>query len=1087
MIRRKHDSTTGIIRVFVAATVLAAIQAGAGVATSNLPQVGFHPAGISYWGSPNFGNALWMEDRNWRISHGGNVFSNTAPGQVDNLGNPLSFSTNGGAQYLIAHPGQNNPNKGLFTGRVELRWTGAADIRVGNGSFTNAGSSGAATGVLTNGVRVYTMASNPNGMEVRVYAIQSANPPKNIKLWLPDPANPQGASLVNQTFHPLAVARLADKDWKYIRFMDWLPANASPQQDWVDRRPPGHTFQAGVINPRSPAPGVTNANGTDKFPGPKVTGVAFEHMVALCNASQKSMWVNVPHLATDTFITNLARVVRFGSDANGNPYTSTQANPVHAPLATNLQVFIEYSNEIWSNGGSFPQGDWAAEQGAKVGLSKAQWNARRFCRVWQVFRQVFGGDSRLGKVAAVWTGLFWYTRDFLAEMRSYGPALSPAQEPDIIAPTTYFGNGIQDWVYQKAQDQAGTGDPWFFTGEYFDADSGTNVNLRPVSLPSTNAYWTSTAVTNHMREAFREWTRRLLSGDAQEGAGPDATGVGGGFSQWLVDLARTNFPSVKPIVAYEGGPSLYTDDKDGGDSRDDGITAFIVKMNSQPEFRDVYYQHLNMAKDKGLWSHMMYTATGDWGKFGQWGHLRLLADDPNTSVKYKLMKDFMDEFAAIRHVNAPQGAVPKFDTPHYLPQAYVGVAYNAQATTSGGNGTRTLAIIGADLPGGLSASVVSGALRVTGTPTEVGSAYVYCRVKDADGDPAWRTYSIRVVQRSADPTVTVTFESVPLSPTSSITEPLDVSGYRFTSLAGNQLVVQGATPTNDWNAGWESKVLKTRSWGQGHRVQKANGGLFDLSSMELAAFQGSTNGGSARITGFALGGVQLVKIVNLPNVKKPMTRALLDWVSLEKVEVLWYDQPGGTGSGRNGAIDNLVFNGPQTFSVDRDWWTGIGGTALAALTTNANFPNNPNGRDLLPSLQGANWNNPVQTTNWANSYGQRLYGYLIPESSGQFKFWISGDDNCELWLGTGASYTSRRRIANVPGWTAALQWTKYTNQASGPISLTAGQPYYIEVLHKEGGGSDSVAVGWVKPGQTNAAPSEIIPASVLSAWSAGEP
>jgi hypothetical protein len=48
--------------------------------------------------------------------------------------------------------------------------------------------------------------------------------------------------------------------------------------------------------------------------------------------------------------------------------------------------------------------------------------------------------------------------------------------------------------------------------------------------------------------------------------------------------------------------------------------------------------------------------------------------------------------------------------------------------------------------------------------------------------------------------------------------------------------------------------------------------------------------------------------------------------------------------------------------------------------------------------------------------------------------------------------------------------------------LVQGQRYYLEILHKEGGGGDSVAVGWARPGQPTTAPSEVVPGSVLDAF-----
>ena len=70
-------------------------------------------------------------------------------------------------------------------------------------------------------------------------------------------------------------------------------------------------------------------------------------------------------------------------------------------------------------------------------------------------------------------------------------------------------------------------------------------------------------------------------------------------------------------------------------------------------------------------------------------------------------------------------------------------------------------------------------------------------------------------------------------------------------------------------------------------------------------------------------------------------------------------------------------------------------------------------------------------------------------------------------------------IASVPDWTDSRQWNKYSTQKSAPspITLTAGQRYYVEALQKEGGGGDNLAVGWAKPGESTSAPSEVIPSS----------
>jgi fibronectin type 3 domain-containing protein len=110
-----------------------------------------------------------------------------------------------------------------------------------------------------------------------------------------------------------------------------------------------------------------------------------------------------------------------------------------------------------------------------------------------------------------------------------------------------------------------------------------------------------------------------------------------------------------------------------------------------------------------------------------------------------------------------------------------------------------------------------------------------------------------------------------------------------------------------------------------------------------------------------------------------------------------------------------------------------------------------------------------------------MRGYVHPSSSGDYTFWIAGDDNCELWLSTDDNPANASMIANVPGWTSSREWTKYGEQQSAVISLTGGQKYYIEALQKEGGGGDNLAVAWQGGGFSQ----EVIDGSYLSPWIGG--
>ncbi|MVT12082.1 T9SS type A sorting domain-containing protein [Chitinophaga tropicalis] len=169
-----------------------------------------------------------------------------------------------------------------------------------------------------------------------------------------------------------------------------------------------------------------------------------------------------------------------------------------------------------------------------------------------------------------------------------------------------------------------------------------------------------------------------------------------------------------------------------------------------------------------------------------------------------------------------------------------------------------------------------------------------------------------------------------------------------------------------------------------------------------------------------------------------------------------------------GCQSTQTFNITLTGSILRESWTGIGGTVIGSLTSNASYPNNPTGRDQITSLEGP--------TNWADNYGTRIRGYIHPPVSGSYTFWIAGDDNADLYLSTTDNPANSSRIAYVNGWTTSRQWNKYSTQQSAAISLVAGQKYYIEVLHKEGGGGDNVAVSWQGPGISQ----QVIAGSYLS-------
>jgi hypothetical protein len=143
-------------------------------------------------------------------------------------------------------------------------------------------------------------------------------------------------------------------------------------------------------------------------------------------------------------------------------------------------------------------------------------------------------------------------------------------------------------------------------------------------------------------------------------------------------------------------------------------------------------------------------------------------------------------------------------------------------------------------------------------------------------------------------------------------------------------------------------------------------------------------------------------------------------------------------------------------AIVRTFYEGITGSAVSNLTSDPDFPNNPNSQVTLTSFDGG--------LEHGDNYGDTIRGWLIPPTTGSYTFWIASDDASELRIGTNATPGSALVRATVAGFTNQYQWNANGSQQSVALSLTAGTPYYIEARHKEGGGGDHVAVAWQGPG-----------------------
>lgn len=183
-----------------------------------------------------------------------------------------------------------------------------------------------------------------------------------------------------------------------------------------------------------------------------------------------------------------------------------------------------------------------------------------------------------------------------------------------------------------------------------------------------------------------------------------------------------------------------------------------------------------------------------------------------------------------------------------------------------------------------------------------------------------------------------------------------------------------------------------------------------------------------------------------------------------------YSKSTGTGTrGTSQCFKITVTEGAESCAgvgkITREVWNGITGKSISSIPVNS-APTSAIDISIFESPSNA-----------GDNYGCRVRGYVCPPVTGNYTFFISSDDQSELWLSTNDNPNNKVKLASVIGSTAIRQWDKYTTQQSVLVNLVQGKRYYVEALHKEGTAYDHLSVGWQLP---NAIYERPIPGTRLS-------
>ncbi|BAM03121.1 hypothetical protein [Phycisphaera mikurensis] len=401
------------------------------------------------------------------------------------------------------------------------------------------------------------------GFEIEIDAF----PVSDLHLYLP------GTETLKSRWNPAYLAVIEPFRGSHLRFMDLGLTNHSEQRDWADRTPADWPTYVQTL---------TRSDAKTPVKG----GAAWEAMVELCNQTGNDLWLCVPHLATDDYVRNLAALVRTGVD----PATGEQTGE---PLEEGLRVWVEYSNEVWN--WQFQQTKWV-DQNVPGERVEDKYMAKAL-NVFRIFEREFGGTDRLVRVVGTHTnhGKGWKTRKRFE-------AAEPGRDFDVLAITTYFSHGMEEWAMER----------WPVTPEAFMDELELRLGSGPFRkdefLPDNHApaHQYELAAKAGVPVVSYEGNSHLIASKRVLPPEPELNGQG----------------KPKKVPIYDLKPAFVD---------------FLFEVERTPRFAGLYERWLERHEASGLASNTPFVLVHNWNRNGQWGHMEHLGQPLDEAVKYRML------------------------------------------------------------------------------------------------------------------------------------------------------------------------------------------------------------------------------------------------------------------------------------------------------------------------------------------------------------------------------------------------------------------------------------------------------------------
>jgi hypothetical protein len=462
-----------------------------------------------------------------------NLDANGWPITLNSVNEPRTQQFNSlGVLFLLGMP--NTPNGIYPAGQYIVMYDGKGKLSYGRDAVLVRRSPGR---------DVINVIPSKNGIDLRIVETDPHNYLRNIKVVT---AANEAAAKAGQFFNPAFLKLI--QNFRALRFMDWFRTNGSGLSSWTDRPVPTNAFF-----------------GTSK-------GVPIEIAVQVANAVSADAWMNVPVMADDNFIAQMATLV-------------------HSQLGSTQKIYVELSNEVWN--ASFTQSKYAVDKGKALWPTRSssrgdyeynrEWFGMRTAQMCDIWRSVWRSDPRLVCVLgaqAAWS--FSATEALKCPYWTQGaPCSGHAINAVAIAP--YMGGAVPSaWTSQ--------------------ADGGLTKLFQ--SLYSQND--PTMEGDSYLSRILRRWSRSEVMIPSGGFIAQDAA--------WEKDFITNLVPYKLPLLAYEGGQTF-------ANGSTDALNDLYLAANRDPRMGQAYARYFQQWKTAGGQLFMHFNDVGVESKYGSWGAL----------------------------------------------------------------------------------------------------------------------------------------------------------------------------------------------------------------------------------------------------------------------------------------------------------------------------------------------------------------------------------------------------------------------------------------------------------------------------------